>query len=65
MNKKVINFIDDDKTIWEQEPLRSLSEKKQLNAYKHYGFWHPMDTLRDKKHLESLWLTRNAPWKIW
>tara|TARA_S200000501_G_C20855830_1_gene757708 strand:- start:447 stop:1217 length:771 start_codon:yes stop_codon:yes gene_type:complete len=65
LNKKVINFIDDDKTIWEQEPLRSLSRKKQLNAYKHYGFWHPMDTLRDKKYLESLWLTKNAPWKIW
>ena len=65
LNKKVINFIDDDKTIWEQEPLRSLSEQKELNAYKHYGFWHPMDTLRDKKHLESLWLTKNAPWKIW
>ena len=65
LNKKVINFINNDQTIWEQEPLRLLSEKKQLNAFKHKGFWHPMDTLRDKKYLESLWLTKNPPWKIW
>ncbi len=65
LNKKVIDFIKDDKTIWEKDPLVSLSQKKQLATYKHSSFWHPMDTLRDKEHLEKLWNSSNCPWKIW
>ena len=65
LNKEVINLIENDKTIWEKEPLQKLSKMKQLNAYKHNKFWHPMDTLRDKKHLESLWSSKQAPWKNW
>ena len=61
----IIDLIKDDKTIWEREPLESLSNKNQLNAFKHNGFWHPMDTLRDKRHLEDLWIKNKAPWKIW
>ncbi len=51
--------------MWEQEPLESLSRDGQLAAYKHTGFWQPMDTLRDKVYLEELWTSGNAPWKIW
>jgi len=65
LNKKVIDLIKNDLIVWEQEPLKILSEKNELNAFKHYGFWHPMDTLRDKRYLENLWLNRKAPWKIW
>ena len=65
LNKKVIDLVKNDLIVWEQEPLKILSEQNELNAFKHYGFWHPMDTLRDKKYLENLWLTRKAPWKIW
>tara|TARA_B100000886_G_scaffold340307_1_gene309087 strand:- start:1659 stop:2429 length:771 start_codon:yes stop_codon:yes gene_type:complete len=65
LKKEVINLIENDQTVWEQEPLRLLSEMQQLNAYKHKTFWHPMDTLRDKKYLEGLWLTNKAPWKNW
>ena len=65
LNSSIFNRIKDDMTIWEQEPLRSLAEDHQLNAYKHYGFWKPMDTLRDKISLESLWESGEAPWKVW
>ncbi|AXS40433.1 glucose-1-phosphate cytidylyltransferase [Breoghania sp. L-A4] len=56
--------IDGDATSWELEPLESLARDRQLGAYKHDGFWQPMDTLRDKRQLEALW-TAGAPWKIW
>ncbi|MUH01281.1 glucose-1-phosphate cytidylyltransferase [Scytonema sp. UIC 10036] len=61
----VINLIADDSTVWEQVPLEKLAEKEQLSAYKHHGFWQPMDTLRDKNYLEDLWQKNKAPWKIW
>ena len=56
---------DGDSTILEKKPLETLAKEKKLSAFKHTGFWYPMDTLRDKKHLESLWVSKNAPWKIW
>ena len=65
LDKEVMKFITGDDCIWEQEPMKILASSQQLNAYKHEGFWQPMDTLRDKKILEDLWLTNNAPWKIW
>ena len=57
--------IDNDATIWEQEPLRRLAREGQLTSYRHRGFWQPVDTLRDKHHLEDMWRTDAAPWKIW
>ncbi len=61
----VFDLIKDDKTIWEREPLEKLAKEGQLNAYKHDGFWQPMDTLRDKMKLEELWQKDQAPWKVW
>jgi glucose-1-phosphate cytidylyltransferase len=61
----VIDRIDGDQTIWEREPLESLAADGQLAAYKHFGFWQPMDTLRDKQHLENLWESGDAPWRVW
>lgn len=65
LSPKVVDYIDDDATIWEQEPLRTLAHDGQLMAYEHHGFWQPMDTLRDKQHLEALWSGGKAPWRIW
>lgn len=65
LEPEVLDYIDDDRTVWEQTPLRRLAEAKQLAAYKHAGFWQPMDTLRDKHYLEELWRTGAAPWKKW
>ena len=65
LNKKVIDYIKDDTTIWEREPLERLAMDSQLMAYKHTGFWKPMDTLRDKRELEDLWNSGKAPWKLW
>ncbi len=65
LNPKVIDLIDDDSTIWERKPLESLAQSGQLQAFKHDGFWQPMDTLRDKQHLEELWQSGEAPWKVW
>ena len=65
LEPEVIDFIDGDSTIWEQDPLQNLASNDLLSAYKHAGFWQPMDTLRDKHYLESLWDDDNAPWKIW
>lgn len=62
---EVFDYLDDDSTIFEQEPLRNLAAHGKLNAYKHYGFWMPMDTLRDKQKLDSLWTQGKAPWKKW
>lgn len=65
LSPKVIDFIRDDSTIWEREPLETLAKSGQLASFQHKGFWHPMDTLRDKIHLEKLWTSGKAPWKIW
>jgi glucose-1-phosphate cytidylyltransferase len=65
LSPKVVNYIDGDATVWEQTPMKTLAQEGQLGAYKHEGFWHPMDTLRDKNHLEELWATQKAPWKTW
>jgi glucose-1-phosphate cytidylyltransferase len=61
----VIKRIHNDDTIWEQEPLKELASEGQLSAFLHKGFWHPMDTLREKNHLEELWSLNKAPWKSW
>ena len=65
LEPSVFDLISDDFCIWEQEPLKKLSRDGELNAYKHTGFWQPMDTLSDKKYLERLWSTDQAPWKLW
>lgn len=65
LSKKVLDLISDDLTIWEKEPLEKLARTKQLFAFKHQGFWQPMDTLRDKNYLEELWSSGMAPWKVW
>jgi glucose-1-phosphate cytidylyltransferase len=65
LNPEVFDFIKGDQTIWENEPLQTLAAKAQLTAYYHAGFWQPLDTLRDKIHLEDLWSTDRAPWKTW
>lgn len=61
----VIPYIEGDDTVWEQEPLEGLARDSQLSAYKHQGFWQPMDTLRDKNQLEEMWAGGHAPWKVW
>jgi len=61
----VLGYIDGDETLFEQEPLERLAADGQLSAYKHAGFWQPMDTLRDKRTLEELWDSGQAPWKTW
>ena len=65
LNPSVLELIEDDSTIWEQEPLVKLAEMSQLNSFMHDGFWRPMDTLRDKNMLEDLWINKKAPWKNW
>ena len=65
LNPQVIDFIEDDSISWEKEPLQKLAHKEELAAYKHNGFWQPMDTLRDKQYLERLWDANEAPWKVW
>ena len=65
LRKKIFTFIANDLTIWEEEPLKNLSKTKQLKAFKHNGYWQPMDTLNDKIILENLWKEGKAPWKIW
>jgi len=61
----VLDYVDDDRTVWEREPLEKLAGEKQLSAFIHDGFWQCMDTLRDKIHLEALWCEDRAPWKRW
>ena len=65
LSPKVIDLIKDDATVWEQEPMEILAKQGEMSAFEHNGFWQPMDTLRDKNYLEELWLTNEAPWKIW
>jgi len=65
-NPSIFDYIDQgDNTIWERTPLETLAERGELFAYKHYGYWKPMDMLRDKMQLEELWSSKKAPWKIW
>ena len=65
LSPKVIDYILDDQTIWERGPIERLAKEGDLAAYQHGGFWQPMDTLRDKTHLEELWQSGKAPWKVW
>ncbi|MDX2228715.1 MAG: glucose-1-phosphate cytidylyltransferase [Leptolyngbyaceae cyanobacterium bins.349] len=65
LEPEVIDYIADDTTTWEQEPLQKLAHSGQLSAFKHDGFWQPMDTLKDKNYLEGLWQKGKAPWKVW
>ena len=65
LSPKVLDYIHNDDTTWEQEPVDRLSAENQLTAYTHTGFWQSMDTLRDKTYLEELWSSGQAPWKVW
>jgi glucose-1-phosphate cytidylyltransferase len=65
LSAKTLELIEGDETIWERKPLETLARAGQLQAYFHPGFWQPMDTLRDKNHLEDLWQLGKAPWKVW
>ena len=65
LSPKVLDYIDGDDTLWEREPLERLAADGQLGAFRHRGFWQPMDTLRDKTLLEELWQSGKAPWKVW
>ena len=61
----MIELIEGDQTLWEQQPMEKLVQQNQMSAFEHNGFWQPMDTLRDKNHLEELWQNQKAPWKTW
>jgi glucose-1-phosphate cytidylyltransferase len=65
LSPKVGDYIEGDSVVWEREPLERLANDGQLSVYHHNGFWQPMDTLRDKRQIEALWDSGNAPWKIW
>ena len=65
LSPKILDRINSDDTVWEQSPLQGLAQDNELRAFKHDGFWQPMDTLRDKKLLENYWINKNAPWKVW
>ncbi|MCU0641424.1 MAG: glucose-1-phosphate cytidylyltransferase [Candidatus Margulisbacteria bacterium] len=65
LEPKVLDYIKDDSILFEKEPVEKLAREDQLMAYKHAGFWHPMDTLRDKNQLDELWRSGKAPWKVW
>jgi glucose-1-phosphate cytidylyltransferase len=65
LSPKVFDYIKDDQTVFEREPLMKLAREGELMAFYHEGFWYSMDTLRDKKHLETLWTCGHAPWRVW
>jgi glucose-1-phosphate cytidylyltransferase len=65
LSPKVSDYLKDDTTIWEKEPMETIMREGNFRAYKHSGFWHPMDTVHDKQVLESLWSSGSAPWKVW
>ncbi len=65
LNPKVLDFIENDETMWERQPMENLALAGQIQAFFHKGFWQPMDTLRDKNYLEALWTSGKAPWKVW
>jgi glucose-1-phosphate cytidylyltransferase len=65
LSPKIGDYIDGDSSIWEREPMTNLATDGELSVFFHHGFWHPMDTLRDKRYLEDLWSNNRAPWKTW
>jgi len=65
LEPNIFDYLKDDSTIWEKEPLQKLASENQLSVFKHTEFWQPMDTMREKKYLEELWNSGKAPWKIW
>jgi glucose-1-phosphate cytidylyltransferase len=65
LSPRVLDYIEGDQTIWERDPLERLAREDHLRAWLHHGFWQPMDTLRDKQHLEELWASGQAAWKSW
>ncbi len=65
LSPEVLSYIKDEESAWEDQPLKDLVKDSQLKAFNHDGFWQPMDTLRDKKYLESIWSSNKAPWKVW
>ena len=65
LSPKVIDYIDNDSTIWEEQPMKQLAQEGNMSCYFHEGFWQAMDTLREKSVLERLWSEKNAPWKLW
>jgi glucose-1-phosphate cytidylyltransferase len=65
LSPKVTDYIEGDSTFWEREPMEQLAREQQLAAYLHHGYWHPMDTLKDRMDLEALWNSGQVPWKVW
>lgn len=65
LEPECLNLIEGDATKWEEEPMRHLAESDQLRAFHHNGFWQPMDTLRDRANLETLWQSGSPPWRVW
>lgn len=65
LEPEVLDYVEGDETVWESEPMEELAREGELSAYRHTGFWQPMDTLRDKMYLEGLWASGKAPWKLW
>jgi glucose-1-phosphate cytidylyltransferase len=65
LSPSVVDLVRDDQTIWEREPMETLAQKDELRAYVHHGFWHPMDTMRDRTFLEEQWASGAAKWKVW
>lgn len=65
LSRDILNYIADDTTVWERQPMEQLAREGELQAYRHDGFWHPMDTLRDKQYLDELWDSGKAAWKLW
>jgi glucose-1-phosphate cytidylyltransferase len=65
LSPRIFDYLSDDATIWESEPLERLAKANQVMVFRHPGFWQPMDTLRDKTYLEELWQSGGAPWKVW
>jgi len=61
----VLDLVEGPEVMWESAPLEQLARDRELVAYRHKGFWQPMDTLRDKQTLEKMWSTQSAPWKVW
>ena len=65
LEPEVFDYVKGNNTVWEKEPLENLATENQLSAFIHKGFWHALDTLRDKNNLEELWNSKNTPWKVW
>ena len=65
LEPQIFDYIEGDETVWELQPMERLAQEQQLSAFRHSGFWRPMDTLRDKIVLEEMWEANKAPWKIW